>query len=146
MPATVNSFLSFWLQYSRDRWRSLPTVESYGLTHHLVPAVPKFFVFSHQDLAPRNIILDKEGKIWLIDWGMSGWYPVYFEYTSMQNFNEITWGRMARLRWWIFSWISVGLFSRERSALEQVRMGTTTDSFARCILPEFAEQVRRGGL
>jgi Phosphotransferase enzyme family len=145
-PKAVNSFLSFWLQYSRERARSLPTLETYRLTSHLVPAIPKSFVFSHQDLAPRNLLVDKKNNLWIIDWGMSGWYPDYFEYVGMQNFNSSTWGWMSRLRWWVFSWISVGIFRKERKSLELVRMCTTTDQFARSILPEFAEELRMRGM
>ena len=37
----------------------------------------------HQDLVMRNIILGKDGKIWLVDWGMSGFYPPWFEHVTM---------------------------------------------------------------
>jgi hypothetical protein len=40
-------------------------------------------VFTHQDLTMRNIILGKDGKIWLVDWGMSGFYPLWFEHVTM---------------------------------------------------------------
>ncbi|KZF24945.1 phosphotransferase enzyme family protein [Xylona heveae TC161] len=36
-------------------------------------------VMCHMDLHIRNIILDDEGKIWLIDWTFAGMYPPYFE-------------------------------------------------------------------
>ena len=39
-------------------------------------------VFSHCDLAPRNIIV-KDGKIQgLVDWELAGWYPEYWEYVK----------------------------------------------------------------
>ncbi|PPQ64878.1 hypothetical protein CVT26_002596 [Gymnopilus dilepis] len=38
-------------------------------------------VFSHGDLGPHNIILKADGKIAIIDWEMSGWFPEYWEYT-----------------------------------------------------------------
>lgn len=34
---------------------------------------------SHMDFSPRNIILDADDKICLIDWGQAGAYPVHFE-------------------------------------------------------------------
>ena len=40
-------------------------------------------VFTHQDFVMRNIILGKDGKIWLVDWGMSGFYPPWFEHVTM---------------------------------------------------------------
>lgn len=36
-------------------------------------------VLCHMDLFPRNIILDPNGKIWLLDWGYAGGYPAHFE-------------------------------------------------------------------
>ena len=39
-------------------------------------------VLAHQDLSMRNIILGRDGRIWLVDWGMSGFYPWWFEYVS----------------------------------------------------------------
>ncbi|CAG8972671.1 hypothetical protein HYALB_00009311 [Hymenoscyphus albidus] len=32
-------------------------------------------VLTHQDIAPRNFIIDKDGKVWMIDWGLAGVYP-----------------------------------------------------------------------
>ncbi|KAH7888427.1 kinase-like domain-containing protein [Phlebopus sp. FC_14] len=40
-------------------------------------------VFTHQDLAARNVILDDAGCIWVIDWELAGWYPEYFEYACI---------------------------------------------------------------
>jgi hypothetical protein len=39
-------------------------------------------VFAHQDLTMRNIIYGRDGRIWLVDWGLSGFYPWWFEYVS----------------------------------------------------------------
>lgn len=46
-------------------------------------SVPRFelarsrFVLTHQDIAPRNLVLDSSGKVWLIDWATSGaYYPI----------------------------------------------------------------------
>ncbi|KAI0474428.1 kinase-like protein [Xylaria cf. heliscus] len=42
-------------------------------------------VFTHTDIAPRNILVDKDGKITgLIDWETAGWYPDYWEYAKTQ--------------------------------------------------------------
>ncbi|CAK7267612.1 hypothetical protein SEPCBS57363_002675 [Sporothrix epigloea] len=39
--------------------------------------------FTHADLVPRNIII-KNGRIAaIVDWGFSGWYPEYWEYTKI---------------------------------------------------------------
>ncbi|EEB90401.1 hypothetical protein MPER_11400 [Moniliophthora perniciosa FA553] len=42
-------------------------------------------VFSHLDLVPRNIILGADGRVWIIDWGFSGFYPPWFEYVAMKR-------------------------------------------------------------
>jgi aminoglycoside phosphotransferase (APT) family kinase protein len=46
-------------------------------------------VFTHRDIRMRNIILGKDGKIWLVDWGLSGFYPRWFEYVSTVYAAEI---------------------------------------------------------
>ncbi len=40
-------------------------------------------VMCHMDIAARNLILDEEGKIWLLDWAFAGGYPAYFEKASL---------------------------------------------------------------
>ncbi|ATY63751.1 phosphotransferase enzyme family [Cordyceps militaris] len=37
-------------------------------------------VFTHGDLQPKNIMLQPDGCIAIVDWATSGWYPVYWEY------------------------------------------------------------------
>jgi aminoglycoside phosphotransferase (APT) family kinase protein len=47
-------------------------------------------VFSHCDLAPRNILVE-DGKIQgLVDWEDAGWYPEYWEYVKFfqRNFDK----------------------------------------------------------
>ncbi|CDO71457.1 hypothetical protein BN946_scf184909.g51 [Trametes cinnabarina] len=45
-------------------------------------------VLCHQDLNLRNIIVGEGGRLWLIDWGWSGYYPPWFEYATMLTQNE----------------------------------------------------------
>jgi hypothetical protein len=40
-------------------------------------------VLTHQDIAPRNLILGPSGMVWLIDWGDAGIYPLGFEVASL---------------------------------------------------------------
>ncbi|OTA62207.1 hypothetical protein K449DRAFT_405600 [Hypoxylon sp. EC38] len=43
-------------------------------------------VFTHGDIAPRNIMVNDSGSITgLIDWENSGWYPDYWEYANIQK-------------------------------------------------------------
>lgn len=40
-------------------------------------------VFTHADLNPSNIMVDGTRVVAIIDWEFSGWYPYYWEYTSV---------------------------------------------------------------
>ncbi|KAI1788480.1 kinase-like domain-containing protein [Ganoderma leucocontextum] len=52
-------------------------------------------VLTHLDLHPNNVILDRKGRVWLIDWEHAGFYPQWFEYMVMQDGWEIL-GRWRR--------------------------------------------------
>ena len=41
-------------------------------------------VFTHNDLNMRNLLLDDDGVLWVVDWGWSGFYPPWFEYLAMK--------------------------------------------------------------
>lgn len=41
-------------------------------------------VFSHGDLNMTNMILDKKGSLWVIDWDASGFHPVPLEAMAMR--------------------------------------------------------------
>ena len=43
-------------------------------------------VFTHGDIAPRNIVVDENGNITgIIDWEWAGWYPDYWEYAQIMR-------------------------------------------------------------
>ena len=88
-PETIAAFIHFWINFvppSRRQTEKQHNKEF--LSQHHGP-----LVFTHQDLAPRNMIVDERRHLWLLDWDHSGWYPAYFEYASMQNFDiPSTWG------------------------------------------------------
>ena len=44
-----------------------------------------YFVLIHGDLSPRNLILDADDQVWLIDWGCAGVYPPIFEAASLKH-------------------------------------------------------------
>lgn len=46
-------------------------------------------VFTHQDIADRNLVLDAGGKAWLVDWGCAGVYPVGFEQVALREQSAI---------------------------------------------------------
>ncbi|KAI6132237.1 kinase-like domain-containing protein [Pisolithus croceorrhizus] len=41
-------------------------------------------VLTHQDLNLRNIILGDDGRLWIVDWGWSGYYPPWFEFVAAE--------------------------------------------------------------
>ncbi len=41
------------------------------------------FVLTHQDISPRNVILDTSGQVWLMDWAFAGAYPPYSEAATL---------------------------------------------------------------
>ena len=41
------------------------------------------FVLTHQDISPRNLILDPSDRVWLIDWAFAGAYPPCFEAATL---------------------------------------------------------------
>lgn len=47
------------------------------------PFVVADLVMSHMDLHPHNIIMDTDGRPWLIDWGRAGGYLPRFEYANL---------------------------------------------------------------
>ncbi|GJE94047.1 hypothetical protein PsYK624_102150 [Phanerochaete sordida] len=51
-------------------------------------ATPEPLVFTHNDLYMGNVILGRDGRVWLIDFGLSGFYPRSFEFTSAIRISE----------------------------------------------------------
>ncbi|KAI9059059.1 kinase-like protein [Trametes sanguinea] len=115
-PAAFTGYLNWWLVQCRPEYCS-PRPDL------VLEPVPEH-VLVHQDLAPRNMILDRRGRLWLIDWGHAGFYPPYMENFGLEVYtgslpwsDENTWtGWWARLRWTIFCWIAAGWSSRYRHA------------------------------
>ncbi|GJE94041.1 kinase-like protein [Phanerochaete sordida] len=60
---------------------------------------PEQLVFTHNDLHMRNILLGHDGRVWLIDWGLSGFYPRSFEFTSAVIMSERSPHDVAPLSW-----------------------------------------------
>ncbi|KAF5635273.1 kinase-like (PK-like) [Fusarium tjaetaba] len=58
------------------------------MVKHLKPETQRFefkdIVLTHQDLALRNLVLDEDMKVWVIDWGCAGVYPKGFEQAALQ--------------------------------------------------------------
>ena len=46
----------------------------------------KVSLFTHGDVAPRNIMVDESCRITgIIDWELAGWYPEYWEYANIMK-------------------------------------------------------------
>lgn len=54
-------------------------------------------VFSHLDLHPANILVPKYGAICIIDWGMSGLYPLVFEEYGLLHQGNSNFAKRLRL-------------------------------------------------
>ncbi|MCJ1259908.1 hypothetical protein MMC24_007747 [Lignoscripta atroalba] len=78
-PEAVTSFIRFWVGFVNIRKAMKAAAEGPEHPKGRVPPTAKTFVFTHHDLAPRNILLDPSGKLWLLDWDYAGFYPSYFE-------------------------------------------------------------------
>lgn len=125
-PEVITSFIKFWAGFVsiRHAIKAAAQRAAQGSIRPMgfIPPTANTLVFTHHDLAPRNIILDPSGQLWLLDWDYAGWYPGYFEYASMQNFHiPQSWNLLARMRWHLFTWIAVGRFEQERWVLESIR-------------------------
>lgn len=46
-------------------------------------------VFTHGDLNPSNILVRDDKIVGIIDWEMAGWYPHYWEYTSLKMASDL---------------------------------------------------------
>ncbi|OAA57517.1 Protein kinase-like domain protein [Niveomyces insectorum RCEF 264] len=119
----IHAFINFWMDFVSLRREIRKTASQHRELpkhHHLSPA--SGLVFTHHDLAPRNILLHPSGDLWLLDWDYAGWYPVCFEFAAMHNFNiPRKWNRWARIRWNLFCWIAAGFYGRDARVLRIVQ-------------------------
>ena len=74
--ADLDAFNAHLLSLVPPRVRENPTVAAAMVKRHRI-------VFSHNDLLPRNILVDPKGQlVGILDWEMAGWFPEYWEYTA----------------------------------------------------------------
>lgn len=88
-------------------------------------------VLTHGDLVPRNIILGEDGRLWIIDWGSSGVYPMWFEYaTMMRSANRPYNGlKKAPLSWFRTIRFAAGTYDTEYRFTERIAFAVTTFAF-----------------
>jgi len=123
-PSVISSVVNFWQNLVSFRKEASKTPEQHRQAC-AGPTKPEVggLVFTHHDMAPRNIILEEgTGKLWLIDWDESGWYPRYFEHAGMRNFHvPDSWGWLRELRWNLFTLIATGWYGKESAMLQHAR-------------------------
>ncbi|KAJ5180722.1 kinase-like domain-containing protein [Penicillium capsulatum] len=68
-----------------------------GLKNHRI-------VFTHADLHPGNMIVRSDGTVFLLDWGLAGFWPEYWEfYRAMHNAHwRASWDRVVER--FLFTW------------------------------------------
>ena len=118
----ITDFIRFWVGFRSIRKAMLEAKNPSEQEPKAYVPAPTALVFTHHDLAPRNILVDAKGQLCILDWEFSGFYPVYFEYAAMMNFHfPENWGWFARLRWRLLAWLVAGRWERQRHVLQQVR-------------------------
>ena len=71
-------------------------------------------VLPDNDLSMRNMIVGRDGKLWLVDWERSGFYPPFCEFISMQNtaIND-----QVPKSWWDYIHLVTGPWVKEQKML-----------------------------
>ncbi|KIY42887.1 kinase-like protein [Fistulina hepatica ATCC 64428] len=75
--------------------------------------------FVHGDLNMRNIIIDKDGKAWLIDFGFAGAYPPWFEYAGIVLFAGMD--SVHPRSWAFFAPFMAGFYERQYRFLQRIQ-------------------------
>ncbi|CAK96448.1 hypothetical protein CBS115989_10457 [Aspergillus niger] len=132
-PSDFAEFFRFWANFRGMRQAMQVAKQGQKLSGtEYVPPTQGKFVLTHHDLAPRNLLVSPSGQLWLLDWELTGFYPIYFEYAGMLNFDmHSTWTVWDRLRWYLFTWIAVGSYKHEARVLESMRSHFTRFAVAR---------------
>ena len=81
------------------------------------------FVLTHQDISPRNLILDGSGNVWVIDWADAGAYPPSFEGAAL----------VSQRRFRDFSTMVLALLDSDHVGMRQLKSityGLTTAAWA----------------
>lgn len=127
----VDAFINFWSNFTSIGHEIKKTPAQHAVCPKPVIFSTPPMVFVHHDLAPRNIMLDPNGQLWLVDWDLAGFYPKFFEYAGMHNFLAAGWSKSAMWRWKLFTWIAAGRSDREARCLDITRSKFTRFRYAR---------------
>jgi thiamine kinase-like enzyme len=66
----------------------------------------------------RNILVGCDGKLWLVDWEWSGFYPPWFEYIAMMSAAD---NDRAERSWWKHIPLTTGPWLKEKKLLRYNR-------------------------
>ncbi|KAF2759358.1 kinase-like protein [Pseudovirgaria hyperparasitica] len=75
-PLDLEKYFNERLQIAKNFSRVSKSIPPFNLETSI-------FVLTHLDIAPRNLVLDSDGKVWLIDWANSGAYPPMLEIATL---------------------------------------------------------------
>lgn len=106
-PTRFTSYMNWWL------------VNCLQPRPELIVKPLKEHTFVHQDLVPRNFIIDQYHQLWIVDWTWGGYYPEYFEYAQMSDprFGKpiertSSWTKRCwRWKWILFRAVAIGFRS-----------------------------------
>ncbi|KJZ73984.1 hypothetical protein HIM_06652 [Hirsutella minnesotensis 3608] len=122
MPSDISAFFTFWANFISIRQELKKDSHHHSSLTGIPPLSLSRLVFTHHDLAPRNMVVDSSNGLWLLDWDFAGFYPAYFEYASMYNFTlPPDWDILSRIRWNLFTWIAAGRPEKESRLLRIAR-------------------------
>ena len=78
-------------------------------------------VLTHLDIHPNNIIIGDDGRVWLIDWEFAGFYPQWFEYTSMRD----AWDILGKWKVWILGFMA-GFYEKQLRFIASISWALNT--------------------
>jgi hypothetical protein len=86
-PFTSKNDIEMWFN------ERLLVCQEFGIASQTQPTFQGQFehlVMCHMDIHTRNLIVDEQKRVWLIDWANAGMYPPYFETALIvkQGWNE----------------------------------------------------------
>ncbi|EIW85702.1 hypothetical protein CONPUDRAFT_49132, partial [Coniophora puteana RWD-64-598 SS2] len=81
-------------------------------------------VLTHFDIAPHNVMVDGNYRVWLIDWEHAGFYPQWFEYVAMYN----GWTLDGRWKRWIVGFVA-GFYERQANFISMIGWAIHTGHF-----------------
>ncbi|KAI0062139.1 kinase-like protein [Artomyces pyxidatus] len=79
-------------------------------------------VLTHGDISLWNIRLDRDGAVWLIDWGRSGAFPQWFEYSGIVAYDD---GRPMPKLWLRSAWFMAGRYASQHAFLDRIEFALT---------------------